>query len=241
MVGGLAREGRPIMKGRKLRPWGRFPSEWVNEKKLKDLKWSKFRAQGGAGLRLYLILAHRLQDDEDGIVHASYDELMTAANLSRQSVSDGLDCLGAIGVIDRGIAGRGSYQFCDYDPEQGWAQVPALPLYNGSNFQPFMSWTMRNRAEFDAMKLYLWFAARRDTDENQSFTTYKQIKDGTGVPTGRISAGISLLVSSGLVAVTSVEVVGTSGGNPQAYRLKGLNTRAHPGTRGHAKMNSIKW
>jgi DNA-binding transcriptional ArsR family regulator len=213
--------------------WGRFPSEWMKNNRLRDVLWKRYGTRGTAGLRVYLILAHRLIE-EDGVVKATYDEIEQAANLSRQSVSHGLDVLEDLGLIERGAKGRGTYKFCDYDPERGWAMVPSRPLYSKGQFRPFKDWTLRKMAEFDALKIYLFIAAARDANVNETFTKYENIKKATGVPDSRITAGLSLLTVSGLIHAIEIDRDGF--GMSRSYRLIGLDTRRHAATAGRANM-----
>lgn len=217
--------------------WGRFPSTWVLDKRMRKVLWKTYGAQGTAGLRVYLALAHRLIED-DGIVRASYDEIAKAANLSRQSVADGLDVLEDLDLIERGANGKGSYHFCGYDVERGWAQVPSRPLYTDGQFRPFQSWTMRKKAEFDALKLYLFIAAARDVNFNETFTKYDNIRKATGVPDARITTGLSLLTVSGLIH--AIEIDRNGFGASRSYRLVGLDTRRHSATTGRNGMMPVE-
>jgi len=216
--------------------WGRFPSVWIAETRLKKVLWKTYGSNGIAALRVYLTLAHRLIED-DGVVRANYDELELAANLSRQSIANGLDVLEDMELVVRNASGKGSYGFCDYDPKRGWAQVPSRPLYRDGQFRPFADWTMRKMAELDALKLYLFIAASRDVSVNETFTTYKNIGAATGVPDARITTGLSLLTVSGLITATEIDRV--SFGRSRSYRLVGLDTRRHSGTTGRSGMASL--
>lgn len=209
--------------------WGRFPSDWVSERRLRKLLWKTYGPQAIAALRVYLALAHRLIED-DGVVKASYDEIEVAANLARQSVANGLDVLEELDLVERAAVGKGTYRFLDYDPERGWAQVPSRPLYLNGGFRPFKDWTMRKKAELDALKLYLFIAAGRDTDFNETFTTYEKMRKATGIPDERITTGLSFLTVSGMIHAIEKERAGL--GVSRSYRMVGLDTRRHPGTVG---------
>jgi hypothetical protein len=212
--------------------WGRFPSDWVYGGGLKAFSWKTDGSAGTAALRLYTVLAHWLQED-DGIVRVSYDTLMPNANLSRESVSRGLDLLQGQGLIERGVAGRSSFRFRGYDPKRGWAKLPARRLYQRGTFVPFSKWTMRGVAELDAIKLYLFIAACRDNEQNATFTNYIHIKEGAAIPSDpRITGGLSLLTVSGLLYTTELAREGY--GYSRSYRLIGLDSHRHGGTTGRA-------
>jgi hypothetical protein len=215
--------------------WGRFPSDWVSERRLRKLLWKNYGSKANAALRVYLTMAHRLIED-DGVVKATYDEIEIGANLARQSVANGLGVLEELELIERAVAGKGTYRFINYDPERGWAQVPSRPLYLNGGFRPFKDWTMRKKAELDALKLYLFIAAGRDTEFNETFTTYDKMRKATGVPDARITTGLSLLTVSGMIHAIEKDRAGF--GISRSYRMVGLDTRRHPGTVGRNGMMS---
>jgi len=215
----------------RLPSWGRFPSKWVTDGGLAQIKWKEKGSRSIAALRVYLVLAHRFTED-DGIVRVTYDELTDSANLSRQSIADGLDLLINYGLIERVLDRRGAYRFCSYDPSTGWAKVPAQKLYlpKTRQFRPFKNWTMRSLIELDALKLYIFIAAARDRQHNETYTKYTSMEENTGVLTDRIIKGLSLLTLSGMIATT--ELTRTGFGTARSYRLIGLETRTHAGTTG---------
>lgn len=220
---------------RQRQEWGRIPTAWIENGGLQDrLSWKDHGTAASAAMRLYTVLGHRLRHEE-GIVHASYTELEEAACLARASVSKGLGVLRDVGLIAREAPeGQGSYAFVGYDPQRGWAKLPARCLYDGQAFRPFKSWTMRGRAERDAIALYLLIAARRDKEANAAYLTYDSIQERTGLYDARITKGMHILANSGMVGVTDRQRY-LKPGVSREYRLLGLDPYNHPGTTGRAR------
>jgi DNA-binding transcriptional ArsR family regulator len=220
---------------RQRQEWGRIPTAWIEAGGLQDrLSWKDHGTAASAAMRLYTVLGHRLRHEE-GIVHASYTELEEAACLARASVSKGLGVLRDVGLIAREAPeGQGSYAFIGYDHQRGWAKLPARPLYDGQAFRPFKSWTMRGRAERDAIALYLLLAARRDREANVAYLTYNSIEERTGLYDARITKGMHILANSGMIGITDRQRL-LKLGVSREYRLLGLDTYNHSGTTGRAR------
>ena len=82
------------------------------------------------------------------------------------------------------------------------------------------------------MKLYLFIAAGRDTDFNETFPTYEKSRKATGIPDARITTGFSVLAVSGMIHAIKRSGLGVS----RSYRIVGLDTRRHSGTTGRNGM-----
>ena len=212
-----------------VQDWGRFPSGWVADGNLKHFSWRLVGTRGIAALRVYTVLAQRLRD-ADGVVRASYEALTENTNLARASVSAGLRLLEAENLILTGEAagGKGRYKILGYDPEKGWAKLPAQKLYDGAQFRPFKTWHMRSQVELHAMRLYLLIAARRDTELNEAFLTYEKIHEMTGMRDEQITSGLSLLSASSMVYVINHDRQGH--GLARGYRIVGVEPYRHRGT-----------
>lgn len=212
-----------------IQDWGRFPSEWIASGNLKQFAWKQVGTRGIAALRIYTVLAQRLRDD-NGVVRASYEALTENANLSRPSVSAGLRLLEQRGLIHTGEAagGKGRYKFPGYNPNKGWAKLPAQKLYDGAQFRPFKTWHMRSKVELHAMRLYLLIAARRNNEFNEAFLTYEKIHEITGMKDEQITSGFSLLSASSMIYVTNHNREGH--GVARGYRIVGIDPFRHRGT-----------
>lgn len=209
--------------------WNRFPSRWFIDGGLAKMKWT---AKGGAdriaALLSYSVIVHHA-DSQTGVAAISYDALCLATGASRAKVAAGLNWLCKFKLITKAINGRGTYGLNDYDPQSGWAMLPAKPLYNGGVVQPFQSFKLRSRSEMDALKLYLLFAAYRSRESNMAHLTYEQIETLSGLRREHIRPALSILASQALVHIERIPRVGGVGA-ANAYRLVNLKTRMHMGT-----------
>lgn len=218
-----------------VRSWVKLPTAWISAGGLKEFSWGKVGGSTqAAGLMVLLAVAHRA-DAETGLARLSYDELQWATHLSRTKIADGLDVLAKRKLILREPEGRSTLQLTNYDPNQGWAMLPASPLYSADGIAAFAHFHLRKMAELDALKAYLSFVARRDRNRNRAFITYEQLHDLSGIPEGRIKAAISLLVVHNLVVVEHMER-SNGWGMSHGYRLSSLQTRNHMGTNGRGDI-----
>ena len=166
---------------------------------------------------------------------ATYDDLMIATGISRTKISDGLDILAKRNLIVRGPEGRSTFGLTNYGEEHRWAGLPAKPLYDPHWSIPmFEDFHLRKPAELDAVKLYLAFAARRDTGQNVTRMTYNHISDYAGIKLGRIKRALGILNINGLITVESYERMDGLPGASHGYRLAHLYPTLHAGTTGRA-------
>lgn len=220
-----------------MRKWVKLPSAWMEEGGLSHFKW---RAETGASqtaaLMVLMSVAHRA-DLASGLARITYDELTIATGISRTKVSDGLDLLSDRKLVIREPLGRSTYQLANYGDGHVWAALPAKPLYDSSGAIPmFDDFHLRKAAELDALKIYLAFAARRDSALNVTRITYHQINDYTGVHLGRIKRALGILNINGLITVESYERRDGQPGAAHGYRLSHLFPSRHAGSTGRASL-----
>lgn len=218
-----------------MRKWVKLPSAWMEDGGLSKFKW---RAETGASetaaLMVLIAVAHRANLD-DGIARTTYDELTTATGISRTKVSDGLDVLETRKLVIREPEGRSTYQLANYGEGHVWAALPAKSLYDRSGAIPmFQDFHLRKAAELDAVKIYLAFAARRDTAQNVTRITYDQISKYAGVHLGKIKPALGVLNINGLITVESYERADGLPGAAHGYRLSHLFPSRHAGSTGRA-------
>jgi hypothetical protein len=108
------------------RQWVRLPSAWIANGGLEKLSWT----YGGAGsdniaaLMLLTAIAHAA-DQDSGIARLTYEDICAVTGLSRAKVSNGLEVLRKIEIVDRGPdAARSTYRLMNYDPQGNWAKFP---------------------------------------------------------------------------------------------------------------------
>lgn len=217
--------------------WVRFPSTWIGEQRLKEFKW----APGGLGadhvaaLMTLIVIAHAVHP-ETGIARVTYDDLTRRACLSRLKVSRALKVLDDRGLITRPAdGGRSVVGLANYD-QVPWAKLPFRGMYEHGRIRAFDDFKLRKVIELDALKLFLLFAQRRDQGTNLANISYDKIEDYTGIARVRIKHAISFLVSHLLIHVEQIPSRQTEFGVSHAYRLVGVDTHIHMGTRGRSMI-----
>ena len=217
-----------------IRSWVRLPSIWIEEGGLKQLSWGA-AGQGAdniAALMALTAIAH-VADDETGIARVTYDQLCGWTGLSRAKLSSGLQILKTLGVIARvPDAPQSTYRLMSYDPQGGWAKLPGKRMYSGGRIHAFDEFRLRKQVELDALKLFFLFVARRDRRTNLANISYDKIEEYTGIKRRKIKAAISFLASLSLVYVEHLPSTANEQGISNAYRIVGVESRIHMGTRG---------
>jgi hypothetical protein len=217
------------------RDWVRLPTAWVRQGNLKQLRWANGEgANNVAALMALVALAHNA--DDNGVAELTYDRLCEATDLSREKLANGLNILTNLGVITRKPAGRSSYQLTNYNPEIGWAKLPAKSMYSGRRITAFYHFKLRRTAELDALKAYLLFVAGRDRRENVAKLGYDKIQQYTGIERGRIKAATSFLASLPLIYVEQLE---GKHGPVNGYRIVGLDSYNHAGNKRRVSTQSV--
>lgn len=216
-----------------LQTWVRLPSAWIGEKGLYQFEWARGTGSDNiAALMALMVIAHHAEQ-ETGKVRLTWEELCDRTSLSRAKISKGLDILSERGLISRGRDGRSRFQLANFNPAEGWAMLPSRGLYTRQGVvRAFNDFKLRSRAELDALKLYLLFAARRDRKLNAAVISYEKIWFYSGVHPNHIRTAISLLASQGLVHVSLQVSSQSEHGTANLYRLAHLETTRHLGTIG---------
>ena len=214
-----------------MKAWVHLPSTWVQRYGLKEFSWRDGGSDNTAALMALIAIAHRA-DQETGSAHLTYDNLCCAVGISRAKLSRGLQLLEERKIVSRNLNGRSSFQLSDYSLSSGWCKLPAKLMYRGEIIEAFRHFTLRQRAELNALKLYLLFAARRGRDTNLANISYEKITEYSGVRAHEIKPATSMLGSLSLAYVERLPSAASSHGIANAYRLVGLDSRRHMGTIG---------
>ena len=220
-----------------LLPWVRFPRVHIAEGGLTGLQWDESgRASATAALMAFLVIAHHASQ-ETGNARLTWTELSDCTSLSRAKLGEGLDILASSKLIERGVEGRSTYRLLGFDPDEGWAMLPARGLYGREGTViAFRDFTLRSRAELDALKIYLLLAARRSREINATLLSYDKIHLYSGVhPTG-IRRALSFLAAQNLIHVSTMPSETNQFGIANMYRLVHLEPRKHLGTIGRLSM-----
>jgi hypothetical protein len=213
--------------------WVRLPSAWIRQRYLKHLRWgnSGTGSDNVAALMAMTAIAHHA-DQETGVTRITYDELCEATTLSRAKLSNGLDVLEGIHVVERTFAGRSSYKLVGFNPKSDWAKFPAKSMYAGGRIVAFDDFRLRQRSELDALKLFFLFVAFRDNSTNLANISFVKIEEYTGIERARIKAATSLLASSEMTYIERTRSSASEYGVANAYRVVGIEPYVHMGTRG---------
>lgn len=230
-----------LADGGQMLPWVKLPVSWIRDSGLSQFRWAK--GGGGRETAALMVLAAVAHHAPEGTAKLSYDALTERLGISRAMVSAGLDILTARGIITRGSR-QSVYVLNDYTENANWGKFPAKKLYSGGALQAFRNFTLRNKAELDALKLYFLFVAMRDNDLNAAQISYDKIVERTGVRRESIAAGLSLLVVNNLIRVENAISTSAQTSRGEAvvfnrYRLTYLDSYVHAGTAGRAGVEDF--
>jgi hypothetical protein len=216
----------------RLQPWVKLPTSWIQSTGLKQFVWKQGEGSDSvAALLLLFPLAHFTSPDS-GEIKLTYDDLNRATALSRTKISSGLTLLEKADVLIRETKHQSRYRLLGYG-EEGvpWAKLPAKNLYLSNGELTFrQSMFMRNRAELDALKIYLALVARRDNDKNAVYLSYEKITEYTGVHRNRIKAATSFLAGNGLISMENIKSQVTDLGSALIYRVTHVDPYKNMGT-----------
>jgi hypothetical protein len=224
---------------RGLKKWVRLPTVWIEEKGLRSVSWSDHGADQLAALMLLTVIGHRA-DQVTGVAQATYDQLADETYLSRAKVAAGLGVLSKRQLIEREPEGRSTFRLVKFDPNRGWAKLPASGMYQSGAIFAFADFKLRQQAELNAMKLFLLFVSRRGRDTNMANISYDVIEQYSGVPRPRIRTALSILTVTGLVHVDRMPSEMSEYGISNGYRIAHLDSYIHMGTTGRGMLDIDK-
>jgi hypothetical protein len=217
---------------KKLPLWVKLPSRWIEERGLRDFRWTRGEgANNLAGLMSLAVIAHHA-DADTGVARLTYDDVSAIASLSRAKLSAGLSLLAERNLVEPGPGGRSHYRLVGYQPASGWAKFPAAALYSNGVVAMFASFHLRLRSELDALKLYFLLASRRDRNTGLTRISYDKIEEYAGIPRPGIVNARSVLAAHGLVRIEFMPSTVSEKGVASAYRLAYLDSYRHMGTIG---------
>lgn len=220
----------------RVRQWVPLPTLWIEERGLSAFQW------GGAGegsnnaaaLLCLILIAHHA--DGHGRARLTYDQISDMSGLSRAKIAAGLKILHE-GEFARSVD-KSHFQLAHFDMTvRGWGQLPARRLYTKTGRLTFArGMHLRQRAELDALKIFLLFVARRDVASNRIDLSYDKIAEYSGISRNRITDALSFLTVNSLVVTHKQESDINDFATANSYRLRGLNPYNHAGTTGRAEV-----
>jgi hypothetical protein len=213
------------------KPWCMVPSEPLIPL-LPKVKW---QSQGeapastnAAALMLYVALNFAAEREEDdagnyrGRAALSYNALSDVVSLSRATIAHGLNRLIALRLVERfGSDQKRGYLI--HWTSRGWFKLPCKAVLNEGTIAPFAHFSLRTKAELNALKLYLYLAGVRSNDVHFSMSSHATIHTKTGIPENDIRRAHSLLTSVGLLAAVERDHLGIveNYSEPNKYYLTG--------------------
>lgn len=216
-----------------MRQWVPLPTQWIATGGLKDLTWKNGGSDVLAGLICFVLLAHHC--DDNGRSRLTYDNIDAIAGLSRAKISAGLELLVKIGLINR--VDRSTFGINNLDQtRKGWGKLPAKKLYVGSRISMIKDFSLRNRSELDALKLYLLFVERRDNETNRVDISYDKITEYSGISRQSITSALTILGINGWIVVERQKSEINQYATANSYRMRYLDPYRHAGTTGRAEM-----
>lgn len=220
------------------RDWVRCPTDWVREKR--GLREFTFIGDGGAhhtaALMCLTAILHAA-DQDSGIARLTYDQLEQITGRCGTLIAEGLRVLSEQGLI-RPAGKRSTYALRGFAPA-GWGKFPFKSLYKGDTIDFFDDCRLRSRTELDALKLLFLFVALRSEDTNLAKVSYDKINDYTGISRENIKRGTSLLATHGIVFTEHAASEVNEYGVANVYRIRGIDSRRHRGTRGRRHLTDI--
>lgn len=215
--------------------WVRLPNSWIEDEGLKAFRWRRGEGSRDAAALIVLMVITHHADQETGLARLTYEQMLSATQLSKTMIAAGLAILAERGLVEREPAGRSTYRLANFEPNAHYAKLPARRMYAGSVVAAFRFLNLRKAAELHALKLYLLFASRRGNDTNLANISYDKIEEYTGIDREGIRAGLNILAVNGLIHVEQQPSATSEYGISYGYRLVGIDPYNHAGTRGRGR------
>jgi DNA-binding transcriptional ArsR family regulator len=227
--------------------WLRMPTAWItriDSQKLHSLKWiGEHKSDYTASLMVYIALIHHTNDkvnkdfSEPGYCKLTYSVIGELTSLSRSKISRGLNILYDLGLVSKSADGKNScYQMIGYNLYRDWGKIPAKGLYSSrdNRIKAFKYFTLRNKTELNALKIYLVIIAFRSNKDNYATIGYQKLVEYSGIQRNDIKSALSLLTTLNLIQVDSVNSQLNEFSTCNTYRLCFLEVYRHKGTTGKA-------
>ena len=203
--------------------WSCLPSKWIEDGGLINFSWQNGQSNNTAAFMVLIVLSHNA--DDDGCAKLTYEQICEYADISRAKVAAGIKLLKKNDIISTWVDGkRSAFKLNNYKISGEWCKIPCKPMYESDCVGAFRYFTLRNKTEYNALRLYLLFAARRDRQRNHAYITYDDICAYTNIRKNDIKAATSFLSSSSLVYTERVKSFKSEDGFANAYRLVGLDS-----------------
>lgn len=218
-----------------IRKWVQLPTKWIlQDKGLIGFRWG-LNGQGSdnaAALIVLMVIAHHAEE-ETGVAEITYDQIEKAAGLSRMKIAKALTILEERNLVHRKAGGRSRFQLANYGVAP-WAKLPAKRMYASGRIAAFHDLSLRLISQLDALKVYLLIAAFRSNETNLANISLDVIEEYTGIDRSRLKTATSVLAGCSMVYIEHKPSSQNPYGIANAYRLPGLDSYNHAGTRGRS-------
>lgn len=217
--------------------WCKCPTDWIIESnKLTGFKWGKEGGSAHTSALMCLTAIIHNANQTTGIARVNYDQFELITGRSRTSISNGLSVLRDLDLIESADT-QSEHALPTFNPDNGWGKFPLKALYRGDSISSFDGFSLRNRAELDALKLLYLFIAFRDRYSNVASIGYDKITKRTGVERRHIRSALSFLSVNRLVYVEKVAREDDEDYSTNTYRVCGIDPYIHGGTRGRENIS----
>lgn len=221
-----------------LKSWGRMPVWWIRQGGLRSLVWRNDDvgrcSAKVAALQIYIAVIvlgdveDRDDEGEESKVYAArltYSQLSSATGLSRKLISEGLQVLFKLELLTAETEGRlKTYLLSGFNYKRDWSKVPAKALWckNAKAILPLREFSMRNKVELYALKMYLYLLSIRMNYNNACMATFEKISERTGIPEKYIPNTYTYL--AGVRLLSYIDKSQDDGlPQPNRYYLSGCN------------------
>jgi hypothetical protein len=188
-------------------PWRKFPK--IPLVKLLEIKWARDElGRPGvktAAIMIYIALVFTSIEQSDKPTREmesglTLDRLQELTDISRPLIIEALKTLVLFDLIlVKGTERKKIYEIL-WHASVSWFKVPCRALMGQGVIKPFKLFMLRNKMEFDALKLFLYLASVRDNKNPYAMAAYETIHKRLGMSNGQIRKAIAFLLTSGMLA-----------------------------------------
>jgi DNA-binding transcriptional ArsR family regulator len=225
-----------------MKEWVKMPSKQFMDTQLTPLTKMRWKASGGnadmiAALMIYIALVHHANESDSrthgpvGSVKITYDVLCQVIGISRNKLSGGLKVLQVFDLVSREGEGKNVlYRITGYTSPSGWAKLPAKGLYDDSRSQikVFKDFKLRNKAELNALKIYLVLLSFRNNKTLMTLMSYEKIAEYAGVQRSDIRTALSFLVVNHFITINTDLTHKDDYSRSNQYRIRHLEANKKP-------------
>ncbi len=92
--------------------WVQLPTKWILEGGLRNFEWKTHKSNATVALLLLMVVGHHVEQDAEGVVRLTYDDFETTLGFSRTKISDGLELLRKLKIVEVFEGKRSVHRLC---------------------------------------------------------------------------------------------------------------------------------